>query len=319
MADSVVTLRDVFDLPHPGSPEESSPRWQSLRQWINEDLAAAKSPAIEDVGATIEELLDIPVTDIFIKSWKETDAIKDLLAESRKSPDAVTNVELADHAIKSQHHPHIEVRRKKASSKKIEFTLRLVFKLQGFSVRIQNGYIKEIRTGPCEMLGTLQYQGLAVVEQKNGPIDLPELIALDKGQKVEVKEPAPVKIPASAAADLLPPVKITETPAPSPVAESTVNDDEATLPKLVEPVAPSPAVKTDVTDEETTEPKVLEPPAPPRTAEPEKVQSSPDFSSLIPPKTITPHETESASPPKVSDTPPAADQTEEEEREVFVL
>ena len=288
MADSVVTIRDVFDLPHPGSPEESSPRWQSLRQWINEDLATAKSPAMEDIGATIEELLRIPISDIFVKSWKETDAIKALLAESRKSPDAVTNVELADHTIKSKHHPHIEVRQKKAASKKIEFTLQLLFKLQGFSVRIQDGNIREIRTGPCEMQGTLQYQGLAVVEQKNGPINLPQVIAFNEGRKVEVMEPAPVKIP-TAAADLQAPVK----------------------PQPIETSAPPPAVQ----------PKVFEAAAAAGMMTPGKVQSSPDSSSWIPPRKITPQKTEPASPPRVSDSPPDVVPAEaaEEEREVFVL
>ena len=304
MADSVVTVRDVFDLPLPGSPEESSPRWQSLRQWINEDLAAAKSRAMEDVGATIAELLNIPVSDIFVKSWKETDAIKDLLAESRESPEAVTNVELADHTIKSNHHPHIEVRQKKATSKKIEFTLRLFFKLQGFSVRIQNGIITEMRTGSCEMQGTLEYQGLAVVEQKNGPINLPLVIALNEDQKVEVVEPAPVKI-ATPAADLQPPVK----------------------PKTMETAAPSAAVEPKVIEaalRPKVEPKVLETAVPVRTTAPEKMQSSPDFSSLVPPRKISPQKTEPASPPtSVSDSPPDVAPTEaaheEEEREVFVL
>lgn len=285
MADSVVTVRDVFDLPHPGSPEESSPRWLSLRQWINEDLAAAKSPAMEDVGATIEELLNIPVSDIFVKSWKETDAIKDLLAESRKSPDAVTNVELADHTIKSKHHPHIEVRQKKATSKKIEFTLRLLFKLQGFSVRIQNGNITEMRTGTCEMAGTLEYQGLAVVEHKNAPINLPQVIACNEGQGAEASEPAPV----TPAVDLQPPVKprTIETPAPSAVE-----------PKVIGAAAAAAA-----------------------TLAPNKVQASPDFSSLIPPRKIAPQKTETAFAPKVSDSPPEVTpaETEEEEREVFVL
>jgi hypothetical protein len=183
MADSVVTVSDVFDLPHPGSPEESSPRWQSLRQWMNEELPNTKSSTMEDVGARIEELLKIPVIDIFLASWKETDAIKELLSESRTAPEAVTTVDLADHTIKSLHHPHIEVRQKKASTKKIGFTLRLLFNLQGFSLRIQNGLIKEMRTGPCEMHGTLEYQGLTVVEQTNAPINLPEVVAFGDSLK----------------------------------------------------------------------------------------------------------------------------------------
>ena len=301
MADSVVTVRDVFDLPRPDSPEESSPRWQSLRQWINEDLAAGKSLAIEDVSATVQELLNIPVGDIFVRSWKEADAIKDLLAESRKSPDAVMSVELAEHTIKSKHHPHIEVRRKKATSKKIEFTLRLIFKLQGFSLRIQHGDIREMRTGPCEMQGTLEYQGLAVVEQKNGPINLPQVIPFTEAQKAEVKAPATVTT-ATPAADLQPPVKerTIQTPAQPPTVE----------PKVIAASAPAPKV----------EPKVIEPAAPPRKPLPERVESPPDFSSLVPPRKITPQKTEAASPPKVSDLPPKVTPTEaEEEREVFVL
>ena len=202
MADSVVTVRDVFDLPHPGSPEESSPRWQSLWHWINEELPGMKSSAMEEVGARIEELLEIPLNDIFVASWTETDAIKDLLADSRNAPEAVTNVELADHTIKSLHHPDIEVRQKKAASKRIEFTLRLLFKLQGFSLRIQNGLIKEVRTGPCEMQGTLEYQGLTVAEQKNAPIGLPAVIALTNARIADVKEPAPNRLLAVAASQV---------------------------------------------------------------------------------------------------------------------
>ncbi|HKO62428.1 MAG TPA: hypothetical protein VJV03_14790 [Pyrinomonadaceae bacterium] len=240
MADSVVTVRDVFDLPHPGSPEESGARWQSLRQWMNEELPDTKSSTMDDIGARIEQLLEIPLRDIFVASWKETDAIKDLLAESRTAPAAITNVELADHSIKSLHHPHIEVRQKKATSKKIEFTLRLLFKLQGFRLRIQNGLIKEVRSGRCEMQGTLEYQGLTVAEQKNVPISLPAVIATGDARKADVAKPEPV------------PVSIQKPPEPkqvekaghSPVSEQEPSPDAASFipptkitPKINEGVA----------------------------------------------------------------------------------
>lgn len=229
MADSVVTVRDVFDLPHPGSPEESSPRWQSLRQWINEELPDTNSSSMEDVGARIEELLEIPVSDIFVTSWKETDAIKNLLAESRTAPEAITNVELSDHSIKSVHHPHIEMRQKKAASKKVEFTLRLLFKLQGFSLRIQNGLIKEIRTGPCEMQGTLEYQGLTVAEQKDAPVSLPAVIAFGDVRKAEVAGPAPVGPPST--------VSVREHPEIKPLEEAK----HSTAPEQEVEISPDPA------------------------------------------------------------------------------
>ena len=270
MADSVVTVRSVFDLPQPGSPEESSPRWQSLRQWMNEELPDKNSSAMEDVGARIGELLEIPVSDIFVASWKETDAIKNLLAESRTAPEAVTNVELADHSIKSLHRPHIEVRQKKGASKKIEFTLRLLFKLQGFSLRIQNGLIREIRTGPCEMQGTLVYQGLTVAEQKNAPVSLAAVIASGDARKAEVGGSAPVS-PSS-------PVSVQQHPEIKPLEAKH------------------------------------------STAPAQEVEMSHDPASFIPPTKITPKVDEAvAGPTKNGDSDIDAVQTEEEDREVFVL
>ncbi len=193
MADSVVTVRDVFDLPHADLLEESSPRWQTLRQWINEELQGVKKSAFDDVSAKIEELLEIPITGIFVASWIRTDAIKDLLEESRKAPDSVTSVELGDHSIKSQHHPHVEVRNRNGLSRKVGFTLRLLFKLKGFSLRIQNGSITAMQSGPCEMQGALEYQGLAVAERKNAAIELPASLTLDGPGSVEIKESLPEK------------------------------------------------------------------------------------------------------------------------------
>ena len=282
MAESGVTVRDVFDLPQPGSPGEASVRWQSLRQWMSEDLAAIKAPALDDLGPTIEQLLNIPISDIFLASWKETDAIKELLAESRNAPDAITNVELADHTIKSKHQPHIEVRQKKATAKKIQFTLRLVFKLQGFSLKIQNGLISEMRTGPCEMQGAFEYQGLAVAEKKNAPIKLPEVVVFHDSPKVET---APVVLDVQRA-------EASKTP---PVA------DQVLMPPTVErPLTPQPMARA-------------------ATAAAIEPQKTPDFSSLVPPTKITAKVADGPPLPAVNE--PAAETTEneEEDREVFVL
>jgi hypothetical protein len=242
MADSVVTVRDVFDLPHPGSPEESAARWQSLRQWMNEELPETKSSAMDDIGARIEQLLEIPLGDIFLASWKETDAIKDLLVESRTAPHAITNVELADHSIKSLHHPHIEVRQKKATSKKIEFTLRLLFNLQGFRLQIQNGLIKEVRSGPCEMQGTLEYQGLTVAEQKNVPISLPAVIATGDARKADAAQPAPVPVSIQKP----PEPKQVEKAAHSPVSEQKEVEPSPDAASFIPPTKISPKINEDV-------------------------------------------------------------------------
>lgn len=284
MSESVITVRDFFDLPQPGSPEESSPRWQTLRQWMSEELQGANSSAMDNVGAKIGELFEVPISDIFVASWKSTDAIKQLLEESRKAPDAVTSLELADHTIKSQHHPHIEVKTRSASTKKIAFSVRLLFKLKGFSLRVQDGAIREMHSGPCEVEGTLEYQGLAVAEKKLAPIKLPATVALEGSEKVEVKESKPLKTPPSEEVEKAP----EKTPEKAPPLEP-----------------PKPQLK------------------PPMWSAPVKQQPispAPDAPKLTPPVKVTAKITEAAREQTITEVPaePAMVE-EEEEREVFVL
>jgi hypothetical protein len=254
MSDSVVTVRDVFELPQPGSPEESSPRWQTLRQWMSEEVKGIKASAMPDVAAKIAELLEVPISDIFLASWKRTDVITELLEESRKTPDAVTSLELADHTINSQHHPHIEIRGKNASLKKIEFKLRLLFKLKGFRLRIQDGAIREMQSGPCEVQGTLEYQGLTVAEKKLAPIKLPATVTLEGSRNIDDKKLAPKKAPAAVSSDKVSD-KVTSFEGPKLNAPkrqqpiSTVSD----APKLTPPVK----ITAKVT-ETVREPKMLE-------------------------------------------------------------
>jgi hypothetical protein len=193
MSESAITVREVFDLPQPGSPEESSPRWQTLREWMGQEVKGIKSAAMPDIAAKIAELLEVPIPTIFLTSWKKSDAIRKLLDESRGTPDAKMHLELAEHTINSQHRPHIEIRIQNTTVKTIEFTLRLQFKLKGFILRIQNGSIKDMQTGTCEVKGTLEYQGLAVVEKKLAPINLPVTIPLEAFlNREETKSPEKV-------------------------------------------------------------------------------------------------------------------------------
>lgn len=255
MSETVVTVRDVFELPKPGSPEESSPRWQTLRQWMSEDVKGVKAGAMPDIAAKIADLLEVPIAEIFLASWKKTDAVKQLVEESRKTPEALMNVELAEHSINSKHQPHIEIKSKKAPVKKIEFTLQLLFKLKGFHLRIQNGAIKEMQTGPCQAKGTLQYQGLAIAEKELAPIELPSIVVFEAPGKAEEKT-APDKVPEVAPAVV---GKASETAAPleppkptAPVTQQPVSPPVEAY-KLKPPVKVTTTINQSVREEEKSE------------------------------------------------------------------
>ena len=178
MSDSPITLRNVFELPDPGAQDASPDNWKAFQKKITEEVKGIKTAALPDVAAKFGELFEIPIPDIFLASWKKANALKGVLEESRKSPETVMDLELAEHTINSQHKPCIEVKIQGTPVKKIEFTVRLVFKLKGFVLKVQNGAIKEMQTGNCEVKGTVEYEGLTIAEKKLSPITLPGSIPL---------------------------------------------------------------------------------------------------------------------------------------------
>ncbi|MDQ2976102.1 MAG: hypothetical protein M3R69_11915 [Acidobacteriota bacterium] len=170
------TVRDIFALPEAGVTEHAPDGWKTFQEKISKEIKGMKVAAMPDLAAKMGELFDIPIADIFLTSWKKANVLQTLLEESKKTPETVMELELSEHTINSQHKPHIEVRVQNTTVKKLEFILRLVFRVKGFVLTIQNGAIKEMRTGICDARGTLEYQGLIIAEKKLAPIHLPALV-----------------------------------------------------------------------------------------------------------------------------------------------
>jgi hypothetical protein len=87
-------------------------------------------------------------------------------------------LELAEHSINCDQKPHIEMRIKDLPVKKIQFTVKLLFKLKGFVLKVQNGAIREMQTGACEVKGSVHYAGQVIMEKKLSPITLPGRIKI---------------------------------------------------------------------------------------------------------------------------------------------
>ena len=176
MSSQEVTLREVFALPAPGTKDSSPARWRNLQERLSTEVKTIKWPArMPDVAEKLCELLDVPLPDLFWMSWKKSDELRTLLAESKQKPEATNSLELMAHTIVSEHHPYIEVRVQSMPVKKLEFTVKLSFKLEGFVLKIKAGEIEEILTGRCSAEGKVLYEGLTLVEKKLSPVDLPAL------------------------------------------------------------------------------------------------------------------------------------------------
>jgi hypothetical protein len=204
MTESPATLRDVFELPKAEAPEQSSKGWKEFQEKIIKEVKGIKIASMPDITKKFGELFDIPIPDIFLASWKKANAVQGVLAESRKTPEKIMNIELSEHTIVSQHEPSIEVKMQNVTVKKLEFTLRLGFILKGFNLKIQNGAIREMQTGICQVKGTVEYEKLTIAEKKLAPITLPGSIkfGIDAPEQAaetesgESKESSPVNAAA---------------------------------------------------------------------------------------------------------------------------
>jgi len=180
MPDSAVTLQHVFAVPEPTGEKEAPETWKKFRERLTDEVKGIKIAAMPDIAAKVGELLDVPIPSIFLASWRKADALKNLLEESKRNPEAIMDLELAEHTINSQHRPYIEVRIHNAAVKKIEFTLRLVFNLKGCVLRVQHGVIKEMRAGMCDVKGSMEYGGVTILEKTTAPLHFPGAISFNR-------------------------------------------------------------------------------------------------------------------------------------------
>lgn len=186
-AGSSPTLGSLFSIPGrdqssepSGEPsgEQSGGQWKALQDKLSKEMKSVKTASLPDLAPKIGELFDIPIPDVLLSSWKKSTEVQSLLNKSKASPAETFFAGLAEHTINSEHHPYVEIKIKEQTIKKIEFTIRLFFKLNSFVLKIQKGDIKEIQTGTCEVGGTLEYEGVRIAEKIIEPISLPGTVTL---------------------------------------------------------------------------------------------------------------------------------------------
>lgn len=176
MSNQEVTLRQVFSLPDPGAKDSSPDRWKEFQESVSKEVKTIKWPAaMPDLAEKLCELFDVRLPDLFWMSWRKSDDLKKLLDESRQKPEATKDLELLKHTIVSEHHPYIEIRVQNMPAKKIEFTVKMSFTLEGFVLKIKAGQIEEILSGRCKAEGKVLYDGLPIATKQLSPIELPAL------------------------------------------------------------------------------------------------------------------------------------------------
>jgi hypothetical protein len=173
MSDSSLNLGILLSLPDPAATTAPSNKWQEFQSRLSREIKTIQWPAaMPDLASKIGELFDVELPGLLVAAWKKAGEIQQALEESRKSPEEVILLELAEHEITNEYHPYIEIRMTGVPPKKIEFTVQIVTTLKGINLKIQAGTITEIQAGSCDFEGKVKYQDLTLAEKKAGPLEL---------------------------------------------------------------------------------------------------------------------------------------------------
>ena len=137
-----------------------------------------------EILVKLNELLNIKVLDVFIDAWIKNDIFQKYTQIKEASPDETILIPLAEHSIKSQHHPYLEILLNENVVAKVNFEIIVSFYVKGIILKIQNEKLIEISTGECTVKGDLICENIKIFEIELRKIDLPGVIKLENGKLI---------------------------------------------------------------------------------------------------------------------------------------
>jgi hypothetical protein len=133
----------------------------------------------------LDKLLEINVSEILLRAWKNYHDLSKYLDAQKYPPDRSYLAPLLEHSITSKHKPEIVIEIEPLFKKTIPFDISLKLSLKGFTLEIQAGKITKIHTGECRGNGTVQCMNVTLLEKTSGDITLPGVIDLGEGVPID--------------------------------------------------------------------------------------------------------------------------------------
>jgi len=188
MSNSQITLSQFFSFKGKKlsqdqlSAIESGEELSSLKERISEKAKEIKWPVVfGEIMKKLEDLLNVNIPDIMVAAWSKYRTIREYLDSEKYPPDETLLVPLAGHTIRSEHHPYVEILINDEPVGKINFNINLALVLEGITLKIKGGKIREILTGSCKGKGTIKCENFIILEKETESFSLPGSINLGEG------------------------------------------------------------------------------------------------------------------------------------------
>jgi hypothetical protein len=183
-----ITLRELFKI----DPNEITARAESgvdlyrdsaeLKESVKKEARAIRWPWVRGlVAEKSREILNLNIVDVLADAWKKYTEIEKYADGQKYGPEESFLVPLAEHTVKSKHHPYVEILLAEKPVGRVVFDLEFSLTLDGFVLKIQDGIIREILTGSAKGEGKLSLATVSLFKRETRPLDFPGHIPLGRG------------------------------------------------------------------------------------------------------------------------------------------
>lgn len=192
MIESDVTLRDLLAPEKPPGDDGARPKVDaskaasSLRKTLSQEAGNIRWDLVSDVLVEkLAELLNVKLVDVLVLAWTKYDALAEFADPVRHPPQETDLVPLAEHTVRSQHQPYLEVLMDNRPVGRLTFDVTVALTLRGFLLQIQDAKIRAIQTGSCQGHACVALEKVVIYEKTFDEIPLPGTIRL--GEAVSLR------------------------------------------------------------------------------------------------------------------------------------
>jgi hypothetical protein len=181
------TLQQLFGLDKPGAAAciRAGLEEEKAREGLRKE--AAKAPGVhqtalaETAADKVPDLLNVKVIGILAGAWTKYELLKKYADRRDYPPEEIVLLPLAQHTVKSEHHPCIEILLNGSPVGKITFDVTVSLKLESFELKLQDGKIKAVDAGTVQGSGEISFYGVTLVKKELEPVTVHASIDLGDG------------------------------------------------------------------------------------------------------------------------------------------
>lgn len=126
------------------------------------------------VAEKLKDALDVSINQILLSAWSQHRDLVNDLERSRKQKGETILVPLADHTIRSTHHPAVEVLVNDRRVAAFKFNANLMMRIQNAVLKVQSGEVVGVESGAWNGVGQLKCGPVTLVEHETKEFALPK-------------------------------------------------------------------------------------------------------------------------------------------------